>query len=58
MVYTVSMCELVLSVLRAKPARRPGGAGSHVHVLPAGQPAVARTEGRHTEGEIPEDWGY
>uniref|UniRef100_A0ABI8ASC0 non-specific serine/threonine protein kinase n=1 Tax=Felis catus TaxID=9685 RepID=A0ABI8ASC0_FELCA len=31
----------LLSPRRAEPPRRPGGAGPHVHVLPAWQPALA-----------------
>lgn len=42
-------------MIRAKQKRRPGGAGPHVHVLPARQLAMARVEGRYAEGTLPED---
>lgn len=35
----------LLSPRRAEPPRRPGGAGPHVHVLPARQPALAGAQG-------------
>jgi hypothetical protein len=31
------------------------GPGTHVHVLPAGQPALARPQGGHPQGTLPED---
>ncbi len=31
------------------------GPGTHVHVLPAGQPALARPQGGHPQGALPED---
>lgn len=35
----------LLSPRRAEPSRRPGGAGPHVHVFPARQPALAGAQG-------------
>lgn len=46
---------LYFVINRAKQKGRPGGVGTHVHVLPTRQPAVARAEGRHVEGALPED---
>lgn len=43
---------------RAKQKRRSGSAGSHVHVLPAWQPAMARTKGRYVERTLSEDWWH
>ncbi|XP_043233474.1 uncharacterized protein LOC122387388 isoform X2 [Amphibalanus amphitrite] len=40
---------------RAESAGRPGGAGPHVHVLPARQPALAGSPGRDPQGALPED---
>ena len=34
------------------------GAGSHVHVLPTGQPALAGPQGGHPEGALPKDRGH
>jgi hypothetical protein len=31
------------------------GPGTHVHVLPAWQPALARPQGGHPQGALPED---
>ncbi|XP_062040935.1 casein kinase I isoform X2 [Lepus europaeus] len=41
--------------LGKEPPRRPGGAGPHVHVLPAREPALAGAQGRHAQGALPED---
>ena len=56
----VCTCVIILcvSVLRAKSSWRFGGIGSHVHVLSPWQPSLAGAEGRHTQGEVPEDWGH
>lgn len=37
---------------------RLGGAGSHVHVLPERLTTLARPQGRHTQGALPEDWRH
>lgn len=50
-----SVRQICFTVNRAEQKGRPGGVGSHVHVLSARQPAVARTEGRHAEGALPKD---
>ncbi|XP_044110583.1 casein kinase I isoform X1 [Neovison vison] len=44
--------------LGKEPPRRPGGAGPHVYVLPARQPALAGAQGRHAQGALPEDRGH
>ena len=45
-----------IHVCRTKPKRWSGVTRSHANVLPAWQPAVARSEGRHNQGTISEDW--
>lgn len=40
---------------RTKSERRSGGAGAHVHVLPARLTAVAGPQGGHPQGALPED---
>lgn len=42
----------LLSPRRAEPPRRPGGAGPHVYVLPAWQPALAGAQGGHGAGGV------
>lgn len=48
----------IIMMTRAKQKRRPGGTGSHVHVLSTWQPAVARAKGRYTERTLSEDWWH
>lgn len=48
----------LLSSRRAEPSRRPGGAGPHVHVFPARQPALAGAQGGYAQRALPEDRGH
>lgn len=49
------MCVITLPTNRAEQKGRSGSARAHVHVLPARQLAVARAQGGHAEGALPED---
>ena len=53
--WRVAASPQLRNMYRAESSRRHGSSGPHVPVLPAWQSAVARSEGGHAQGAIPED---